>query len=76
MIAKLKTIAIAAGVFVVSLVLAFWRGRASGAASVKAKAQQEDIANAHDIQARADAARAEPIGDPVERLRETGQLRD
>lgn len=75
MIARLQSYLAIAGAFVLSLWLAWLRGRSSGATDAKATIQRKDAAHAREIEDRADAARAD-INDPVERLRASGRIRD
>lgn len=68
---------IAAGVLIIGALFglrATWRG--AGRAEAEREAREDDDARAIQIHERAAAARADRSGDPVERLREAGRLRD
>ena len=66
----------AIGAVIVAVLAAFFWGNRRGKSSAKQEAKEADNARAETIRDKADKARAAGGGDPVDRLREHGRLRD
>jgi hypothetical protein len=73
---RFKEWIIAAGAAIVAIFGIYLYGRSSGANSARQKAAEADRKRARSIEDAADKARATPVGDSVNELREHGRLRD
>jgi hypothetical protein len=65
----------AAGAVLLAVAAVYFKGRSAGGTAARTKAKDADHDRAEEIRDRVDVARADD-GDPVERLRDAGRLRD